>query len=301
MKYLDLSRCMIRSIYEDTFDPIASTLVLLNLTENRIKSLPSGVFNRIIGRNLSLEFKVDLTMNTFDCNCNLVELSALSVWHNRFINSSVFSTPVVCSNDISYQKPSTTWTGVADCNNVHVIHTENLCFTFNEKYVYPIFSIKFNENSVNDRIIRIRSGVNQTYRLWMHGLDGVTRCNSKWGNGSCPQSDYFKACSKCILIAGRMINISIDELLKRSNMTLVCISYVFGGGVKQFWPLHCATLIDMARNQWNPTLIQIIFICSAASISGIFIGVMALMLSRCSRRSSSKTPPKGVPEKSAVK
>lgn len=299
LQYLDLSKCMITDIDENTFDAISSTLILLNLTDNRIQSLRSGVFNRIIGRNSSLEFKVDLTRNNFDCNCNLVELSAVSVWHNKFLNSSVFSAPVVCSNDINYQKPTTTWTGVSDCNNVHAIHTENVCLDFNAKYVYPIFSIKFYEHN-NDGIIRIKSGVNETYRLWLRRLTDAANSNDKWSDIKCGQNRYSTVFNKCILVSGKITTFSIDELMEGSNMTFVCIHYVFGGLIKKFWPLHCATLIDHVRGKWNLTFF-IIGIVSMVYILGFLIGIMVPMLPNWCNFLPFKTPDATVYDKTGIK
>lgn len=64
---LELSSCDIEVIGPRSFDPMASTLKLLKLNNNRIKHLPDGLFDLL----LLGPVKIYLSQNPFDCSCSL--------------------------------------------------------------------------------------------------------------------------------------------------------------------------------------------------------------------------------------
>lgn len=66
--YLDLSSCQIEVIGSNSFNRISSTIEVLILRENKLKTLPYGLFGQMINR---LGLKIYIDKNIWHCDCDL--------------------------------------------------------------------------------------------------------------------------------------------------------------------------------------------------------------------------------------
>lgn len=80
IKSLSLTSCRIERIAPMAFDRILSTLVYLDLSNNLLRSIPSGLFGQFPGRPIT----VQISNNPWHCGCALEEFKELALfpWFN---------------------------------------------------------------------------------------------------------------------------------------------------------------------------------------------------------------------------
>lgn len=66
--HLDLSSCQIEVIHSNSFKPISNTIEVLILRENKLKTLPYGLFSQMMNRS---GLKIYVDKNIWHCDCDL--------------------------------------------------------------------------------------------------------------------------------------------------------------------------------------------------------------------------------------
>lgn len=96
---LHLENSQITVIGEYAFDPIASTLEVLNLSRNRLKTLPPNLFIGILSAHEDPYVQIYLENNPWDCNCDLVWLKMdMMTYLHVFCDYPCCTTPIFISN-----------------------------------------------------------------------------------------------------------------------------------------------------------------------------------------------------------
>lgn len=100
---LDLSNCKIESIGVSSFDRLVS-LLMVRLNDNKLKSLPDGLFDRLLPNQVLL---IDMTANDWTCDCNICYVkTCLSNVHNFrgdkdvcLLPDPMLASSTLCTND----------------------------------------------------------------------------------------------------------------------------------------------------------------------------------------------------------
>lgn len=85
---LNLSSSEITAIGLDSFEPMRKTLLTLDLSNNRLKTLPSGLLANLFGSN----FKIYLSKNLWACDCSALELREYE------ISNLITDSPLACDS-----------------------------------------------------------------------------------------------------------------------------------------------------------------------------------------------------------
>lgn len=94
VKRLNLSNSEIEAIGPNSFEAMAETIEILDLRNNRLKSLPSGLLENLIRPNVRLY----LSNNLWDCGCAAWELQAYDIQYN---SSLIVDSPLMCETPIT--------------------------------------------------------------------------------------------------------------------------------------------------------------------------------------------------------
>lgn len=238
IEYLDLSGCYIHSIEIGTFDQFSHTLERLDLSENRLQTILPQIFNQILDRDYNRGIGINLHGNDLICDCTFIELDALSTWGPFGVAESVYAPDLSCKSKFNGNRVLMH----TKCDNIQVLSLNKRCGLngITRKNAYPTFYLTL--NMANESLL-IRTTVKDKYRIWMYSLVDDTTFNLKWGYSmkKCPAKGYLETASVCLIASEERISISVKNLLVRSSINLFCISYVHGGPIKKFWPLHCIT------------------------------------------------------------
>lgn len=106
---LDLTFCGIESIGPMSFDPIATTIRLLKLNNNKLKHLPEGLFAKLLP---SSQLRVYLSGNPFDCSCTLVDFqNQLRANMDNFAEIPTCATPFNYYNRLVHLADDICWNG----------------------------------------------------------------------------------------------------------------------------------------------------------------------------------------------
>lgn len=92
VKRLDLSDCQIKSIEDNSFDPISETIEELDLSGNLLTTLSNGVFNMVLP-NIQL---IHIDGNSWDCECHLLPLRLFIEQYQHNFNGYTCSSPSAC-------------------------------------------------------------------------------------------------------------------------------------------------------------------------------------------------------------
>ncbi|KAJ6641952.1 Leucine-rich repeat-containing protein 4C [Pseudolycoriella hygida] len=90
VKTLDLSDCQIESIGPGTFDPIGGSVRELNLKNNKIKTLPEGIFSSMLP---SEDTRILLESNAWHCDCDLMPLKICISENSNLVGPFKCTTP----------------------------------------------------------------------------------------------------------------------------------------------------------------------------------------------------------------
>ncbi|KAG4070015.1 hypothetical protein HA402_013675 [Bradysia odoriphaga] len=93
VKKLILSNSEIEAIGANTFEPMEHTIEILDLSNNRLKHLPSG----LLGNLIRPDVKLYLYRNFWDCSCASKELQWYEINHPDLIADS----PLICESPLS--------------------------------------------------------------------------------------------------------------------------------------------------------------------------------------------------------
>lgn len=85
---LRLAGCSIEHLAVGTFDPLVGTLKCLDLRSNRLRQLPAGIFDRLLGQPRVSLARISLDGNPWDCRCGLAYVQ----FHLR-AHTSAFTSP----------------------------------------------------------------------------------------------------------------------------------------------------------------------------------------------------------------
>lgn len=146
------------------------------------------------------EVVIDVSENPLICNCEMVELAALSLWKTQYLNSSVIIAP--CYSAVG-SNSTDILPDVKICPKLETITTAKLCLGHlkYEKCNYPKFSIKLDQN-----FIVIRTQQVDRYKVWTYSFTDASHYNSKWGYSQkkCPSRGFLERSTRCLIVNGKI-------------------------------------------------------------------------------------------------
>lgn len=96
VKLLDLRYCQIEFIGENSFDSISESIEILDLSGNKLTTVPSDLFNAMLPKD---DLKIHIYGNSWHCGCELQSLKLTIVqYEDNFYTSNSIEclTPAVC-------------------------------------------------------------------------------------------------------------------------------------------------------------------------------------------------------------
>lgn len=233
---LELNRCAIEYIDKNAFNSIALSLQTLYLRDNALHTIQPWTFDSIINRNSMKSVAIGLSGNMLDFDCKFLELFALGtmgIRHKSSVESNLFH--VVCVDMSRLPRPN-------KCKNLHVIQPSKFSLPdLGSNIIYSKFAIHMHKDRQS---LYIRTSVENRYRVWIYNFMNDTIYNLKWGYSTkkCLAKGYLETVGNCLIINGGDTSIPIERIFSRSEIKMFCISYVYGGFINKFWPLHCISI-----------------------------------------------------------
>lgn len=280
LKYLYLSHCGIDSIDANAFDFIEKGLILIYLRDNRIKYINPYMIHRLLeSKSKRMAISINLANNLIDCNCELLELMAISnVVFGTFNDPNDEMIRVTCANQ---------WQAKAlyrsNCNGVSVFQLRCNHNLRSDDFLYPGFGLKINDNS-NE--LMIKTTKQRVFRLWIHNLLDLDEVNRNWqfANRKCPIALYLQKHINCFLFRSARERLSIAAIARQMGNVQICVNYI-SMGPKTMWPLNCITHNWRPKtNQEHPLFPFVIIVC--AVLAGIFFSLIIFkpLYNVCSKR-----------------
>jgi hypothetical protein len=273
VKHLDLSECGVESIDENAFDSLRNVLELLNLSDNRLKTISMRLIETIFAFG---DFKsIIFQNNSFECNCEFGHLQSALISNygpNSHI-SCVGNAPYITDN----------------CTGLQVIHSKLIClqsYTQNPNY-YSKFNLKV-VPAIGNLIARppIFAG---KFHLLLRSLVNNDVHNSKWGytDQKCPRKGFLKETVKCFIFHGKE---NVEIPLPINEMTQICVFHL-SQNPKRIGPLHCIVyrndiLLRVAVNFW-PAFV-------GGGVIGSFLAALVLVIQKNTKPKSTPVSAEGM-------
>lgn len=275
---LIMRNCGIEVILEKTFDYVSVTLTTLSLTHNKLKTLPTTIFNKLLEVNFDTFQYVYLEGNPLICGCDMVELIQLAA--NYFRNDSFFAPTFNCRYFFNRRKP--VYIAIVEkCINLQVIHHKNVCLKpFGKRYFsHPKFALKVDELTGN---ISIQTVYPWKFRVLISNHGAQMQTNLRRPN--CPKYDWLISSSKCLKLKfNGTVQIRIPLFKRKSPYTTICVNYIATRGMFEFWPLNCITIhepeiVPITDEFWcrRDVLIALLSLCA---VIGALVGIVLPILS----------------------
>lgn len=229
-KVLDLSDCQIETVEADAFDPMTS-LEILKLQDNLIKTIPDGFFNVILTRNIPL---ILLEGNRWECDCGLMPFKMSFIEHTNFVGQLECYTPdkfkshkIIEANFCNSYIPPTT-TSIASYISTYssTYSPEQVCKTEISKVVFiesPKQSMEIFEIENGKVILQVDELKDNSFLIWFSLNDQMPYVNASndisclVGSGTSFQINN--------LLQNAVYTFCLIEPMKMTVSPLDCISY----------------------------------------------------------------------------
>lgn len=278
---LEISTCGVKVIAADAFEYILETLVLLNLSNNKIKTLHATTFNALIQRNMVMRTLSMLRFrgNNLICDCNLFEASNMLIlgFDERSIHYYTFLTACL---DQFIPDPDLKLPQQLTCDNLQKIHGKKLCLKLDEiQYqVHPRFQLKLDKNYEN---VLVLSRNERQFRMWIQQNGNLIPIDEK--RSRCPKLHWVMSYVECKQYADDTISkIPIRQIMNSRDVTMICLNYLLHRGEVRFWPLNCISTIDQNSaidlSVWMEIWISNSPIICVCIIAGLIVGTLLIII-----------------------
>lgn len=236
LQHLIIRDSQLEYILMHAFDYISITLRDLELINNRLKTLPIGLFNKFIEHNFNSFHKVSLNTNPWRCDCELLETIFVTTGFYNELPGSV--------SPLAYCPLTVNSSVAAQCSNLQILHKNRICMRFpshtyvsiNKYLAYVKYLLKIDATQTH---VYVNSSVPRCYRLWIADYARIDLFGSK-RNRQCPSYNWLRMATKCIGVRKYMDTIALPEVAQRRfKYRMICLNYVAPRNKLSFWPLHC--------------------------------------------------------------
>lgn len=247
VEYLTLVNCGIDVIRARAFDFILETLVLVNLSGNRLKTLPADLFsqNRYIDA-----FSLILADNLLDvCDCDFGEVTNALLAYPVFTRTD-FGVPLPICEPYFEESMSLR----AECKHLHQIDTRRIgAIGLPFDYVLLVKSGIAVDNDHRVATVRYHPG-RRVYIVVFHRGgrhaqfgDGRLKCSRRRWNGA------YVTCQR-VAYNGTM-SVRVDTMMREAHNLqsfMVCLSAAKRMGANQFWPFDCIVTRHLSADEEEP-------------------------------------------------
>lgn len=270
LEQLTLTHFGIETIKPHSFD-LLNFLRILDLGNNRLKSIKSELFHRLISSTHVQQVRIILSQNPLNCNCETIKLVGIYKTNDMANQNLLLGIDCFAEPDISIN--------YKECG-LQLIRGHRLCFT-SLRFFYPKFLLRLDQ--AKHEII-IETDVIDRYRILMLSLSAQSmdyNINIKQQKRYCPRKQTFELILRCLFFTNGSAIISLKVLIHQLNIIGICVNYVTRSTTK-IWPLHCITYsqkTDLSGDDFYGILIVVII----ASTTGILAGLLSIIstYSRC--------------------
>lgn len=268
IKVLSLENSAVELIEDGAFDYISVTLEKLNLSGNRLKTLPVGIFKVLFEAKCHTDYgpRVSLTNNVWSCGCELIEvLNMVPLYRRDWRRFTELST--VC--------PAVTKDTIAmNCASLQVIDYRR--FDANNTFyaAHAKFTLKLDKYR---RTVILNSTIPRKIRLWTADHDTEMQLTGK--NPKCPKYDWLMAYSKCIGVSQGSIQTPVHKFVgPHLQFKTICINYIATDEILSFWPLNCITYHKFNPDETDFWFFRTVLIAVCCTISGLLTGILLTIL-----------------------
>lgn len=267
LKELTVENGTLESICENAFDYIGVTLEVLNLSGNKLKTLPINLFNVIfeINCNYRLGVEIVLANNLWNCDCQLLEVLNLApIYHSNW--EHLTEVTGICLNATKI---------VRKCPNLQIINHKKFPLNMAQSYsMHPKVAIKLD---AHHKHIFINSSIVRKIRVWIADHDSNLQFSSR--NRNCPKFNWLHSYAKCIIISNGSIEFSAPKFIgPHLQFKTVCVNYIAANGFLAFWPLNCVTYHKFDPESIDFRGLRIAIILAACASLGILIGISSFYI-----------------------
>lgn len=249
IQLISLRYCGIEFIHSNTFDFIGQTLLLLDLSFNRIKIINSKWFLLFLDSYYIYRHKhLLLAYNPIIIDCNLIDLDLLT----RYINGDVIQHSL-------FQFPN------HSCNVQSITKEKLYIDNFNRPgFEYP----RVDFGLVGDILL-----VKTSFSLKIRILIQYSHSMEIRKKSMCPSPEWIRESTLCFYLDDKPKVIQIHRFFKKSNIILVYA--ILPMPFKRIWPLHIQSIrnpFDINHLDYSMTIVwTIIWIDICLIISALMV------------------------------
>lgn len=256
---LSLIQCDIANIEEDTFDAMGQTLILIDLSRNKLKRVQMRWFAVYLDKWQNGLKYIIYQDNPIDCNCDYYELRNFTIpMHSFYSPHSNLSIPFRNQCKARIIDPI--------CPNLQEITKDNICLN---QAVYDKFSYPKMDLRVLDRTLVAQTTFRLNFRLviFNYAFDETTM---DW---KCPTKNWIQTYTRCFLLLGQKNVVSLDY--NRIKYDLTTFYVILPSVNKRAWLMHIQTY----RTRPHSAVLEqskfiVILVCS---IVGIVFGFVSMI------------------------
>lgn len=268
LQRLGLINFGIEAILPNSFDFLDS-LRVINLSNNRLKSIESVLFHKLLSSMNPMQARIDLRKNRLNCNCETFKLVGIYMANDDTDFKSLWVGLECAFGEVTNVRH--------DQCDLQLIHGDRVCFTFALKYLYPRFVLRINLDKGKHDLI-IKTAEKDRYRVLIIDYYGhSTDSNAKLGlqRRFCPGKQTMDLIMRCFLFANGSATISFETFVRKSAAIGLCVNYVTRKSAK-FWPLHCVTYADETDPEPDG-IYGILIIAFFAAATGALLGMAVII------------------------
>lgn len=223
----------IEVILDGTFDSIASTLSVLQMSNNQLTALNPSVFYQFLLNNCSSPFSKFsgasfLLDENIDCDCNYIWLKYLAI-----INIGIYGKSIV----IECQIINNHWGKIIEAKmcSMETIHLKKVNMISREYRMYAFakfeINVRINESEIQ---LQTKNKMNESFRIIFIPQETNNGRDLKY-----PNPEWILDNVKCILMKNEMPDLWLTFESDPIRFTLIVIHYKTN---KRIWPLHILSI-----------------------------------------------------------
>lgn len=262
---LFLSKCGFISIEPKTFDLVGMTVAILDLSENKLKSLRTNLFATFLDSFSPIIKGLYFYTNPLECGCDFDELRTLIICNTlRVSERAGFLRMHSCKETNGAMNSS------SNCPFLQVVHGTTLYLNgINENslrmYSFPKVILR-----VSNGVLIVSTKVTGKMRLWMVNHQNDQKLELR-ETSKCPSIKWVRQYVGCVLLPGENKTFPLDENIHQGIPTTFCV--ILSMSNKHAWPLHCQT-IRLDGHEIGSLLVSMITVMVCACIGGFSVGAI---------------------------
>lgn len=231
LRELSLENNAIEVLEDRAFDYVLFSLKSINLSGNRLKTLPVRIFKVLLESCNDEENGPEILLadNPWSCGCEVIEaMHTLSIYRRNWTAYTALSDICPAADARRIRK---------DCPDLQVIDHRSIDSNTTSHAAHVKFSIKLDKFR---KTLKFQTSNQRDVRLWV--ADHDTSMHATLRNPRCPKYDWLTAYTKCYQLPKGSIEMTVPRFIgPHLQFKTICVNYVAPNGLLTFWPLNCVT------------------------------------------------------------